>query len=229
MDVDFTNKTVDMYGLSPQSANDIMEVYNALVDSIGSHWTRFHLSHNALYRIDPRLSGNRMVDSDLKKYSSTNAFSTTATTEKGYITVASEKGDIRMFDKLGLRVKTPLPRDEWSAQNGYGYGIFVLLAVLRSRSRAASVQVQSRAWRQSFRLLSNPTTGVSSTESIIPGVREDQPIESMESWITWSRIGKVSDSSAQAHPKPFWRAAIKTGRGCLNTTNVKHNQCSRMF
>ncbi|KAI4127615.1 MAG: hypothetical protein LQ338_003110 [Usnochroma carphineum] len=67
------------------------------------------LSHNALYRIDPRLSGNKMVDSDLKQYTSKNAFSTAATTEKGYIAVASEKGDIRMFDRLGLRAKTQLP------------------------------------------------------------------------------------------------------------------------
>ncbi|KAL9023765.1 MAG: hypothetical protein Q9196_006988 [Gyalolechia fulgens] len=67
------------------------------------------LSHNALYRIDPRLSGKKMVDSDLKQYTSKTAFSTAATTEKGYIAVASEKGDIRMFDKLGLRAKTSLP------------------------------------------------------------------------------------------------------------------------
>ncbi|KAL8928448.1 MAG: hypothetical protein Q9208_001681 [Pyrenodesmia sp. 3 TL-2023] len=67
------------------------------------------LSHNALYRIDPRLSGNKMVDSDLKQYTSKNAFSSAATTEKGYIAVASDKGDIRMFDKLGLRAKSTLP------------------------------------------------------------------------------------------------------------------------
>ncbi|KAL8761676.1 MAG: hypothetical protein Q9184_002211 [Pyrenodesmia sp. 2 TL-2023] len=67
------------------------------------------LSHNALYRIDPRLSGNKMVDSDLKQYTSKNAFSSAATTEKGYIAVASDKGDIRMFDKLGLRAKSALP------------------------------------------------------------------------------------------------------------------------
>lgn len=67
------------------------------------------MSHNALYRVDPRLSGNKMVESDLKQYTSKNAFSTAATTEKGYIAVASEKGDIRMFDKLGLRAKSQLP------------------------------------------------------------------------------------------------------------------------
>ena len=67
------------------------------------------LSDNALYRIDPRLSGNKLVDSELKQYTSKNAFSNAATTEQGYIAVASEKGDIRMFDKLGLRAKTALP------------------------------------------------------------------------------------------------------------------------
>lgn len=67
------------------------------------------LSHNALYRIDPRLSGNKIVDSELKQYTSKNEFSAAATTEKGYIAVASDKGDIRMFDRLGVRAKTQIP------------------------------------------------------------------------------------------------------------------------
>lgn len=67
------------------------------------------LSHNALYRVDPRLSGNKIVESDLKQYASKNAFSAAATTEKGYIAVASDKGDIRMFDRLGVRAKTQIP------------------------------------------------------------------------------------------------------------------------
>ena len=67
------------------------------------------LSDNALYRVDPRLSGNKLVDSQLKQYASKNAFSNAATTEQGYIALASEKGDIRMFDRLGIRAKTSLP------------------------------------------------------------------------------------------------------------------------
>ena len=67
------------------------------------------LSDNALYRIDPRLSGNKLVDSQLKQYASKNAFSNAATTEQGYIAVASEKGDIRLFDRLGINAKTALP------------------------------------------------------------------------------------------------------------------------
>src|SRR5436305_1511327 len=67
------------------------------------------LAKNALYRIDPRLSGNKLVDSELKQYVSKNDFSAAATTEKGYIAVASSKGDIRMFDRLGINAKTHIP------------------------------------------------------------------------------------------------------------------------
>lgn len=67
------------------------------------------LSDNALYRVDPRLSGNKLVDSELKQYTSKNAFSNAATTEQGYIAVASDKGDIRLFDRLGIRAKTAIP------------------------------------------------------------------------------------------------------------------------
>lgn len=67
------------------------------------------LSKNALYRVDPRLSGNKLVESELKQYISKNEFSAAATTEKGYIAVASSKGDIRMFDRLGINAKTHIP------------------------------------------------------------------------------------------------------------------------
>lgn len=67
------------------------------------------LSRNALYRIDPRLSGNKLVDSELKQYVSKNDFSAVAATEKGHIAVASNKGDIRMFDRLGINAKTHIP------------------------------------------------------------------------------------------------------------------------
>ena len=67
------------------------------------------LSRNALYRIDPRLPDTKLVDSSLKQYVSKNDFSAAATTEKGYIAVASNKGDIRMFDRLGINAKTHIP------------------------------------------------------------------------------------------------------------------------
>lgn len=67
------------------------------------------ISHNALFRIDPRVSGTKMVDSQYKQYVSKNAFSGVATTEQGKLAVASEKGDIRLFDSIGKNAKTALP------------------------------------------------------------------------------------------------------------------------
>jgi hypothetical protein len=67
------------------------------------------ISRNALYRVDPRLSGNKLVESQLKQYVSKNEFSSVATTEKGHIAVASNKGDIRLFDRLGINAKTHIP------------------------------------------------------------------------------------------------------------------------
>ncbi|KAK4119103.1 VID27-domain-containing protein [Parathielavia appendiculata] len=67
------------------------------------------ISRNALYRVDPRLSGSKLVDAQLKQYVSKNDFSAVATTEKGYIAVASNKGDVRLFDRLGVNAKTHIP------------------------------------------------------------------------------------------------------------------------
>ncbi|KAK4160866.1 vacuolar import and degradation protein 27 [Cladorrhinum sp. PSN259] len=67
------------------------------------------ISRNALYRVDPRLSGAKLVDSELKQYVSKNDFSALSTTAKGHIAVASNKGDIRLFDRLGINAKTHIP------------------------------------------------------------------------------------------------------------------------
>ncbi|WEW59917.1 Vacuolar import and degradation protein 27 [Emydomyces testavorans] len=74
-----------------------------------SHQPFLGISRNALYRIDPRLAGNKLVDAGLKQYVSKNDFSVAATTEKGYIAVASNKGDVRLFDRLGINAKTHIP------------------------------------------------------------------------------------------------------------------------
>ncbi|KAK7695867.1 hypothetical protein QCA50_000505 [Cerrena zonata] len=66
-------------------------------------------SHNALFRIDPRISGKKMVDSQYKQYVSKNKFSGVTTTASGKLAVASEKGDIRLFDAIGKNAKTALP------------------------------------------------------------------------------------------------------------------------
>ncbi|EKM59236.1 uncharacterized protein PHACADRAFT_136651 [Phanerochaete carnosa HHB-10118-sp] len=66
-------------------------------------------SGNALFRIDPRISGDKLVDSQYKQYVSKNKFSGVATTSTGKLAVASEKGDIRLFDSIGKNAKTALP------------------------------------------------------------------------------------------------------------------------
>ncbi|KAI0307163.1 VID27 cytoplasmic protein [Multifurca ochricompacta] len=65
-------------------------------------------SHNALFRIDPRVSGNKLVDSQYKQYTSKNKFSGVTTTASGRLAVASEKGDIRLYDTVGKIAKTAL-------------------------------------------------------------------------------------------------------------------------
>lgn len=67
------------------------------------------LSKNSLFRIDPRLSGQKLVDDQLKQYKSQNDFTAAATTEGGWVAVASSKGDIRLYDRLGINAKTALP------------------------------------------------------------------------------------------------------------------------
>ena len=67
------------------------------------------VSHNALFRIDPRVSGNKLVEENLKQYASKNDFSAVTTTGKGHIAVASNKGDVRLYDRLGINAKTNIP------------------------------------------------------------------------------------------------------------------------
>lgn len=108
-DIQVKSFAPDKVSHCPFDKVDYRLIMNQKYAQMTGEQTFLGLSDNALYRIDPRLSGNKLVDSELKQYTSKNAFSNAATTEQGYIAVASEKGDIRMFDKLGLRAKTALP------------------------------------------------------------------------------------------------------------------------
>jgi hypothetical protein len=101
-------KVVDEWKVHDDIPVNVYAPENKFAQATGEQ-TFLGLSNNALYRIDPRLSGNKLVDSELKQYTSKNDFSAAATTEQGYIAVASNKGDIRMFDRLGINAKTALP------------------------------------------------------------------------------------------------------------------------
>ncbi|KAK3052714.1 Vacuolar import and degradation protein 27 [Extremus antarcticus] len=103
-----TGKVVDEWKVHDDIPVNVYAPESKFAQTTGEQ-TFLGLSSNALYRIDPRLSGNKMVDTELKQYVSKNDFSAAATTEQGYIAVASNKGDIRMFDRLGINAKTALP------------------------------------------------------------------------------------------------------------------------
>jgi hypothetical protein len=107
MDLEY-GKIVDEWKVHDDITVDTFTPENKFAQMTGEQ-TFLGLSKNALFRIDPRLAGNKLVDSELKQYMSKNEFSAASTTEKGYIAVASNKGDIRMFDRLGINAKTHIP------------------------------------------------------------------------------------------------------------------------
>lgn len=67
------------------------------------------MSQNGIFRVDPRLSGKKLVDSQFKQYASKTDFSTLTTTEAGKIVVASNRGDIRLYDAVGKNARTAFP------------------------------------------------------------------------------------------------------------------------
>lgn len=69
------------------------------------------LSANTLFRIDPRLSGKKIVkDNTFKAYKTKkNGFEMMTVTEQGYIAVGLTDGTIRLYDRFGVNAKTSLP------------------------------------------------------------------------------------------------------------------------
>ncbi len=62
-------------------------------------------AHNGLFRIDPRVQGNKLVDSQFKQYAGKTQFTSAVTTAAGQIAVAGSKGDIKLFDSIGKNAK----------------------------------------------------------------------------------------------------------------------------
>jgi hypothetical protein len=93
------NENVPVKHIAPESKFAQMTHEQTLVGASG----------NALFLIDPRLSGDKLVESQFKQYVSKNKFSGVTTTAAGKLAVASEKGDIRLFDSIGKNAKTALP------------------------------------------------------------------------------------------------------------------------
>ncbi|PWN86561.1 VID27-domain-containing protein [Acaromyces ingoldii] len=107
MDLEY-GKIVDEW-----KVHDDVEVANVVPDSkyaqMTPQQTLIGHSHNSVYRIDPRLAGQKLVDAQFKQYTAKNDFSAATTDDRGRLAVASNKGDIRLFDQIGKNAKTALP------------------------------------------------------------------------------------------------------------------------
>lgn len=79
-------------------------------DQLTNEQTFLGVSGKSVFRLDPRISGaNKLVTEQNKDYATNNKFSSLGTTQEGFLAVGSEKGEIRLFDKIGLRAKTLIP------------------------------------------------------------------------------------------------------------------------
>ncbi|KAK0544342.1 Vacuolar import and degradation protein 27, partial [Tilletia horrida] len=64
---------------------------------------------NGVFKIDPRLSELKLVDSQYKQCTAKQEFSAATTDEASRLAVALDKGEIRLFDAIGKNAKTALP------------------------------------------------------------------------------------------------------------------------
>ncbi|CCF56216.1 hypothetical protein KAFR_0A07820 [Kazachstania africana CBS 2517] len=79
-------------------------------DQMTAEQTLLGVSQKNIFKIDPRLSEkNKIVQDQSKEYATKYNFSSLGTTENGYIAVGSEKGDLKLYDRLGIRAKTAIP------------------------------------------------------------------------------------------------------------------------
>ncbi|QLL32531.1 hypothetical protein HG536_0D00530 [Torulaspora globosa] len=79
-------------------------------DQMTPEQTLLGVSKKGLFKLDPRLNKkDKVVQEQSKEYASNYKFSTLGTTENGYIAVGSENGDVRLYDRLGIRAKTAIP------------------------------------------------------------------------------------------------------------------------
>lgn len=79
-------------------------------DQLTQEQTLLGVSEKGIFKLDPRLNKkDKVVHDQSKQYATNYKFSSLGTTENGYIAVGSEKGDVRLYDRLGIRAKTAIP------------------------------------------------------------------------------------------------------------------------
>ncbi|KAI8359368.1 VID27 cytoplasmic protein-domain-containing protein [Mortierella sp. GBAus27b] len=88
-------------------------VLNLVGDSKYSHLTDTKTmighSRDAMFRVDPRLSGSKVAQAEFKQYAKGNNFTCVTTTDNGSVALAGSKGDIKLFNVIGKNAKTALP------------------------------------------------------------------------------------------------------------------------
>lgn len=109
LDIEY-GKTVEEWKVADNTVIKTIAPTSKYAQSSGEP-TLVGISCNALFRIDPRLGGrggNAMAES-IQYASQRNKFSSVVTTATGQLAVASERGDIRLFDTIGKIAKTTVP------------------------------------------------------------------------------------------------------------------------
>lgn len=107
MDIE-TGKVVEEWGTGDK--NVVQYGPTKKYDQLTAESTIVGVSNNTIFKMDPRIPNeNKIVQDESKQYVTKYNFSSIGTTENGYIAVGSEKGDIKLYDRLGIRAKTAIP------------------------------------------------------------------------------------------------------------------------
>lgn len=107
--LDLTRGTiVDDYYIK-QGVEAVDFTHTSKMDQLTNEQTFVGASNNSLFKVDPRLSGTKLVESEWKKYSTNPKFSAIATTSQKWIALATNGGGIKLYDRLGINAKTLLP------------------------------------------------------------------------------------------------------------------------
>lgn len=107
MDIE-TGKIVEEWGSGDK--NIVQYGPTKKYDQLTSEPTVVGVSNNTIFKMDPRIPNeNKIVQDQSKQYVTKYNFSSVGTTEDGYIAVGSEKGDIKLYDRLGIKAKSAIP------------------------------------------------------------------------------------------------------------------------
>lgn len=110
IDIEY-GKVVEDWEIGNNNNNNITNIEsfttNEKYGNLSKDPTFLGLSSQSMFKIDPRM--NKGFISTEKNYKTKVGFKEISTTNNGYIAVASDNGEIRLYDQLGKNAKTALP------------------------------------------------------------------------------------------------------------------------